>query len=161
MRGAQALIGAPRAIGWSSGAPRLALACAARVRAFSLDRRLAAGMAPWQSPLLAARALQLTGERHRRSLATALERLPERAERPASRALSAVVPVCREQVCEALPAILSLAEQLRGGSPVDARGIARLAALLADGAGPVYVAHCPGALCGALQDVRDGLSVND
>jgi len=160
MRSAHALIRAPRMTG-PSGPPRWALAFAARVGALSLDRRLAAGTAPWQSSLLAARALQLTGVRNRRNLARALERLPQRAERPASRALSAVVPVCRGQVREALPAIRSLATQLRGDSPVDARGVARLAALLSDGAGPVYVAGRPGALRSALQDVRVGLAVND
>ncbi len=54
----------------------------ARVRSPKLNRELAAGAASWSSPVHAARALQLTGTRHRRALARSLERLVESAAAP-------------------------------------------------------------------------------
>jgi hypothetical protein len=160
MRSAHALTHAPPAI--RHGAPAVLLtAVRARVRAGSLDRRLAAGAPPWESPVLAARALQITNERSRRNLARTLERLAERAERSAPGSLSAVVPVCRSEVRAALPQIMSVAARLRDDAPVDARGIARLVALLSDGAGPLYVTGRPGALGSLLDDVSRDLDVTD
>jgi hypothetical protein len=104
MRSAQALPRMPRAVGRSDPS-RLPRSIHARLRAPSLDRRLATGTPPWESPLLAARALQLTSRRRRRSLARSLERLVERAEQAPSRGFSTVVPVARRQVREASPTI--------------------------------------------------------
>ena len=55
----------------------------ARLRSPKLDKELAAGAASWSSPVHAARALQLTGTRHRRALARSLERLVELGGRAA------------------------------------------------------------------------------
>lgn len=131
----------------------------AHVRARRLDRQLAAGSVPWRSPVHAARALQLTSERYRRGLARSLERLVEHAERPGGQFRGSVVQPCREQVTEALPLMLTIAARLRSGAPVDARGIARLCALLSDGAGPCYARSDPGALSGALETVSEWLDV--
>jgi hypothetical protein len=116
----------------------------ARLRAPWLDRQLAAGSVPWRSPAHAARTLQLTGDRSRGALARWLERLVEHAERPPARfIISAVIPPCREQVHAALPVILATASRrLRSGAPVDARGVARLRALLSVTA-PIAATQAP------------------
>ena len=133
----------------------------ARLRAPWLDRQLADGVASWASPSHAARALQLTGARSRRSWAGSLERLVEHAERPSTRFGSAVVAPCREQVREALPLILDIAARLRATAPVGAAGVARLRALLCDGNGPCYSRSDQGALRIALQAVSESLDVYD
>ena len=132
----------------------------ARLHAPSLDRELASGIAPWRSPLHAARALQLTGDRNRRGLAQSLERLVEHAQQPRSQCRGAVVYPCREQVLEALPPLLTVAGRLRSGDPIDARGIARLNILLSDGSGPCYVRIRRNALTDALQEISQWLTVH-
>src|SRR2546423_10873043 len=104
------------AIAWPSAAeaPRsfrsqLAVRVRARLHAPSLDRELASGIAPWRSPLHAARALALTSDRSRRGLARSLERLVEQAQCARSQSRGAVVYPCREQVLDALPALLTIA----------------------------------------------------
>jgi hypothetical protein len=134
---------------------------AARVRAPWLDRELAAGVAPWRSRTHAARALQLTGDRHRRALARRLEDLIERADRPHTRFMNAALPPCPDQVSHAVASILAIAARLRDGAPVDARGVARLGELLSDGVGPCYAHMHPGALATALEAVAEWLQAPD
>jgi len=154
------------AIAWPSAAeaPRtfrsqLAVRLRARLHAPSLDRELASGIAPWRSPLHAARALRLTGDRNRRGLARSLERLVEQAQHPRSQYRGAVIYPCREQVIEALPALLTIAGRLRSADPIDARGMARLNILLSDGSGPCYVRIRRNALTAALQEISQWLAV--
>ncbi len=160
MRSAHAITTAPLRGAGSRRQPQLRDRIFARLRAPSLDRELRAGCVPWRSPAHAARALQLTGDRHRRGLARSLEHLVEHAEKPPARFLSAVVPPCREQVREAMPLILAISSRLRSGEPVDGRGVARLRALLSDGAGPCYTRSQPNALALALQTVSASLDVS-
>jgi hypothetical protein len=132
----------------------------ARVRAPWLDQRLAEGAAPWRSRAHAERALQLTSPSCRRSLAAGLDRLAADARRSSEPyGLTPVVRPCREQVEEALPAILWLAARLRDREPVTARGMATLKVLLTDGAGPCYAPSCRDALADALLSVREWLDV--
>jgi hypothetical protein len=131
----------------------------AHLHAPSLDRELAAGIAPWRSPRHAARALQLTRGHSRRDLARSLERLLEHADQPPTPFRGAVIPPCREQVMEARPLLLGIAGRLRSGGPVDARGIARLRRLLSDGNGPCYVKIQGNALNNALQEISQWLAV--
>lgn len=126
----------------------------ARLRAYSLDTKLAHGIEPWRTPVLAARARQLTGDRSRRSLARCLERLVERVEEPPRLTLSAVVHPSRPRVREARPLLLMLAARLRGGEPVDPRGVAALRNLLTDGNSPVYTRGDPEMLARALQRIE-------
>jgi hypothetical protein len=154
------------AIPWPSAADpptnfrsQLAARLRARLHAPSLDRELASGIAPWRSPLHAARALALTGERNRRGLARSLERLIEHAQRPRGQYRGAVVEPCREQVIDALPMLLGIAGRLRSADPIDARGIARLRILLSDGNGPCYVRIRRNALTDALQEISQWLAV--
>jgi hypothetical protein len=129
--------------------PPLLASVSARLHAFRIDDELAAGVASWRSPAHAARAVQLTTRGRRRSLAGSLERLVSDAERPP--VLTAAVRPCFSQVLDAKPTIVAVAARLRSPEPVDARGVARLLALLSDGAGPCYVPSRPGALTSALQ----------
>jgi hypothetical protein len=142
-----------------SSRSQLAVRLRARLHAPSLDRELASGIAPWRSPLHAARALQLTGDRNRRGLARSLERLVEQTQRPRSQYRGAVVYPCREQVIEALSPLLTVAGRLRSADPVDARGMARLNILLSDGSGPCYVRIRRNALTDALQEILQWLTV--
>jgi hypothetical protein len=161
MTSADALGAVPTPVGVDLGQPpRRVVWSLARLRAPWLDRQLAAGSVPWRSPAHAARALQLTGDRSRGALARCLERLVEHAKRPPAR-FSAVVPPCREQVHAALPVILATASRLRSRAPVDARGVARLRALLSDGAGPCYSRGDPVALTVALETISQWLDVQD
>jgi hypothetical protein len=163
MRDTHALCATSFAVERSRPRPRWIVRPLARLRApWWLDRQLAARSVPWRSPAHAARALQLTGDRSRGALARWLERLVEHAERPPARfTISAVVPPCREQVHAALPVILATASRLRSRAPVDARGVARLRALLSDGAGPCYSRADPVALTVALETISQWLDVQD
>jgi hypothetical protein len=160
MRATQALTTAPLRGAGSRRPPQRRDRIIARLRAPSLDGELTAGCASWRSPTHAARALQLTSDRHRRGLARSLEHLIERAEEPRARFPSAAVPPCREQVREAMPQLLAISSRLRSGEPVDAGGVARLRALLSDGAGPCYARSQPDALALALQTVSASLNVS-
>ena len=154
------------AIAWPGAAepPRsfrsqLAVRVRARLHAPSLDRELASGIAPWRSPLHAARAVALTGDRNRRGLARSLERLIEQAHEPRGPYRGAAIEPCRDQVLEALPVMLGVAGRLRSADPVDARGIARLRILLSDGSGPCYVRIRGNDLTDALQEISQWLAV--
>jgi hypothetical protein len=158
MRDTGALCATSFAVERSRPRPRWIVRPVARLRAPWFDRQLAAASVPWRSPAHAARALQLTGDRSRGALAGWLERLVEHPQRPPARfTISAVVSPCREQVHAALPVILATASRPRSRAPVEARGVARLRALLSDGAGPCYSRGDPVALETVSQwfDVQD------
>jgi len=161
VRSAQALGSAgsqkPRARHNSPWRDRLA----AHARCRQLDRDLAAGIATRRSPTHAARALQLTSPRNRRRLARSLQRLLQDANDPRIYFMSAVVPPSRSQVREARSLIVEIVSRLRSGDPVDAPGVARLATLLRDGAGPCYSRSRAGALATALQNVTSSLDIYD
>ncbi len=123
-----------------------------------LDRQLASGVPSWRSSRLAARAVRLTSARQRAGLARSLEQLAEHAEQPANARTPAISP-CREQVRDALPEIMAITARLRSAQPVDARGIAILRALLADGAGPCYQHSRQHALTEELQEASRWLIV--
>jgi hypothetical protein len=111
----------------------------ARLRHGSLDRELAAGIAPWRSPTHAARALQLTSERRRQAYAEGLERVLAETERPRrNRRFSGVVTPNAAAVIVCAPTIWEIIGTLRAPEPVSAEGMARLQSLLCDGAGPLY-----------------------
>jgi hypothetical protein len=154
------------AIAWPWAADRptsfrsqLAARLKARLNAPSLDRELASGIAPWRSPLHAARALALTSDRNRRGLARSLERLVEHARRARRQSCNAVVSPCHEQVIDSMPVLLTIAGRLRCADPIDARGVARLTILLSDGSGPCYVRIRRNALTDALQEISQWLTV--
>ena len=109
----------------------------ARVLADRLDRRLAAGVSPESSILLAVRAHDLVTDKHRQSLATAIDRLVSEAVRPGPRPVTAV-PVSWAAVRTARTELYELAGRLRAPAPVPARGVALVRRLLTDGSGPLF-----------------------
>ncbi len=132
---------------------RLRVSALARLRGPALDSQFARGVETWRSSTHAARALQLTSDRSRSSLARALERLLKEAARPAALRRGGPVPICRSQVLEAESALRAIADRLRSRAPVDAHGIAGLLELLRDGCGPIYVRVPPGVLIARLQSL--------
>ncbi len=161
MRTTHAIPSLPLPAASSRGRLRVRARLFAHLRASRTDRDLASGVAPWCSRVHATRSLQLTSMRSRRSLARSLERLLKQAEHPSASFQSAAISPCREQVYPARAVIGELASRLRSGRPVAARGVARLRALLCDGAGPCYVPSEPDALTNALETVSEWLSVED
>jgi hypothetical protein len=133
----------------------------ARFRSYRIDAELAAGSVPWRSRLHAARAIQLTSQRSRRSLAGSLERIADEAQSPGRRGALAAVPVSAAQVGPAMPLIRQIATELRAQRPIDARGVARLRLLLCDGSSPFYVSGRPSTLRAALGQVAGWLAPTD
>jgi hypothetical protein len=157
--GALSSPGRPRSV----PAPRPAslVALGARLHHRALDRDLAAGIAAWRSPEHAARMFQLTGRRHRRRLAAALDNIVSVAALPPSQQPRGAIPPCRASVVATRGQIRSLADRLRSDTPVAAAGIVRLEALLCDGAGPVYTAGHADVLAGALAMAERWLDVEE
>ncbi len=123
----------------------------------SLVRRLAAGASPSDSPELARRAQQLCSPRHRRGLATSLERVLDAAEEP-PRPYTAAVPLRRAAILRERAGLLGLAVDLRDtGSGVNARGVALVERLLADGGSPLYLESEQETLDGAIRHARAAL----
>ena len=130
----------------------------ARMLARSLDRELAAGVAPTISEAHAARVEQLTARRTRGAVAHRLDCLIERADAAGSGFRITAAPCC-EQVWHAKALIRATIARLRSAEPLDARGVARLRTVLADTTGPCYVPSRPDALTAALRDVSKSLDV--
>ena len=134
----------------------------ARLRHESLDRELACGIAPWRSPAHAARALQLTSARRRETYAQGLERVLAETEQVGGRIstrLSAIVLPDPTAVILCAPTIWEIVATLRGPAPVSAEGMARLRALLCDGAGPLYCAGNAEQLRQSLEHISRWLPV--
>jgi hypothetical protein len=109
----------------------------ARLHGPSLDTRLAAGEEPESSPLLAVRALHITGPRMRRQLARAWDELAARARRPQS-PFDPRAPIARSQIDAAADEIQKVADVLRTDHPLSARGVALATALLTTPESPAF-----------------------
>jgi hypothetical protein len=126
------------------------------LRRASLDRALAVGADPSESPLLACRAAQLTSPRYRRKLAAwVAARVAAAGEGPRGR--SAAVAPDREEVVAGAEQLQGIQELLRSSRPVYARGAAMLRALLGDGCGNLYAPCRPGALSDELESITVAL----
>jgi hypothetical protein len=119
----------------------------ARGRAARLDRELAEGASPEANATLAARATRLTSTEFRRDLAASLRRILAAAGEPmrAADARASLgparpirVPVRTTRVSQSAPLLAELASRLLEPGPVPVGGVAMVARLLADGAGPLY-----------------------
>jgi hypothetical protein len=126
------------------------------LRAASLDRLLAAGAEPEQSPLLARRAQQLTGERMRGGLAAALESVREEARSPRP-GRSAVIRPRGRNLSSVDAQLRQLIERLCDGEEVSPRGVVLVKQLLSDGASPLYIESPDGALADELTVVCQAL----
>lgn len=126
----------------------------ARVRSHRLDRALAEGAQPVDSPALARRAALLTAARTRRRVADGIERLLDAAAQAPRRGR---VSPSRAAVAAEADDLRETAALLRGSPPVYARGIAILTVLLGDGTGPAYVESGNGAFAHRLEEARAAL----
>lgn len=123
----------------------------ARLLSASLDARLAAGESPETARLLAVRARIIVAPPRRAELARNWEHLLAVARRPAAVPARAL-PLRREAIIAAAPAIGELASRLRAALPVSARGVAAASTLLTGAGGPLYSRHAPVSLGDALQE---------
>jgi hypothetical protein len=131
----------------------------ARVLAASLDARLAAGQAPESTVLLATRAQALVSPHHRRALAHDWEHLLEVVQVARLRSSPSIrrLPLCRERILAAEPALRDLVTALVRPAPVPATAVAAARLLLSDGAGPLYNGLSPVDLAGVVGYVTDQL----
>ena len=128
---------------------------AARVRAPTLDRALMRGADLAGSSWLAARAAQLTDEHARQQIADSLDRV---LHVPHDRRGRGRVTPSRRAVLTNEPELRELTALLRGSTPIYARGVAMLHALLTDGTGPVYTDPDGALLETRLQEAREAIS---
>jgi len=115
----------------------------ARLRAGSLDRELASGVAPETCGALSLRARALIGPGARSRLARQLRRVVSDA-RGGHAWMTRVAP--RAEVLGAAAELDVLADRLTAPGPVDVRGVAQAQVLLTDGTGPLYFRGAAGEL---------------
>ena len=111
---------------------------AARLAATRLDRALAQGAPPEGSALLAVRAQILVRPRMRRDLARCLRRVLAEVDGPGPARSRGRVPLMRDRIAAARPALLEMIEYVSGPGPVSAAVVAGVRDLLTDGVGPLY-----------------------
>jgi hypothetical protein len=124
----------------------------ARLRRSSLDRALAAGADPCESPALAYRAAQLASEGSREQVAASIDDVLAAAARPRL-ALSSVVDPDRKEMAIARPHLIQVHELLRSKTPVYCQGVAMLECMLRDGGSPLYSPARRGALSAELEAI--------
>jgi hypothetical protein len=129
---------------------------AARMRATSLDRALAAGCDPSVSPALAARAELLRTRRVREAVASSIYQTLKDATVGVP-PYSMRVPPARDAVRRNRRELLELAAELRQAPDVSHRGVAATCLLLGDGTGPLYYKATYGALRAAVFRARSWL----
>jgi hypothetical protein len=132
----------------------------AQLHAHSLDREIACGVATWRSSRHATRSLQLTSRRRREGLAATLEDILSSVRGPRiGSPYTAVISPCRDSVLGCSSQLSELIVCLRAREPVRAEGIARLQALISDGAGPLYSRNRLGDLQRDLHQIQSSLLV--
>jgi hypothetical protein len=129
---------------------------AVRLRAFSLDRDLAAGASPDASVALALRAQMLVRPRYRRGLARSARRVLTAATQSPFGSRPAV-PVCRDRVRDSSAEFADLIGRLLAAGPVAARGVAQASVLVADANGPLYRRASADDLRARVRDAADAL----
>lgn len=120
-----------------------------RLRAPSLDRKLAEGHLPESRLLLAARAHVLVSPAMRLTLAHNWTDLVTKARMP-SGLRDPRAPINRRSILANEPEIRALLDALVAQTPGQARGIAMLSWLLSDGTGPLHNPQRSNELRGAL-----------
>jgi hypothetical protein len=132
-----------------------------RLRAGHLDRRLAAGEPASASALLRERARQLLDRRERATLAAGWERVLRDARSARRPSFSSAIPVRRDAVLIAEPAILALEARLRDDAPIAPAALARARVMLTDGQSPVYRSVALDDLRRALLELLEGLDARE
>jgi|CZKW01.1.fsa_nt_gi hypothetical protein len=123
----------------------------ARVRAPSLDRRLAAGCPPGSSRVLAIRARQILSPAGRRELAQSWNHVLDLARRPPV-PRTPRAPLCRSRIAAAERDVREMLTVLTGAHPIAARGAAMASGLLSDGTGPLHSRRSPLDLGAAVRE---------
>jgi hypothetical protein len=116
----------------------------------TLDRRLAEGVDPQASPVLALRARKLTGARGRRRVADGLAGALRSAKDTTPVITAALRPDSRELLA-ARTVLTALERGLRDSEAVTAQGVAMLGGLLTDASSPLYLPRGPGELASRLR----------
>jgi hypothetical protein len=109
----------------------------ARAMAGAFDRRVAVGVPAAPGSALAVHYHRLTSTAERETVARALRRIGRDARSPGP-LMSSRIPLHLPNIAAAEDMIDAATLRLHSPRPVAARGMARLRALLADGAGPLY-----------------------
>jgi hypothetical protein len=108
-----------------------------RLQHHRIDGELARGADPNTDPLRYERARELVGDESRRRLGSGLERLVAAADAEPIR-FSSRVPIARMAIRDSLPDMENIIERLHAPAYLSPQGVAMVAVLLADGAGPLY-----------------------
>src|SRR5262245_15513984 len=106
-------------------------------RRHELTEALAGGANPYENAELALVATRLIRFGSRRGLAAGLERVLRVSAGPL-RPWNATIPLNRAAIAEMREELTFLAERLRDPAPMPVQTVARVAALLQDGSGPLY-----------------------
>ena len=141
----------------SHGRPRPGSGCAP-AEGPGPRRQMACGTPTESSALHAirARALALVRPAERESLAFALRRILADAAKPTRRVGPRVVPP-RLSILGAAGILAVLIDRLRSPEPVSARGVAKVRALVHDGAGPLYYPAAGNSLRRSVEDAIQAL----
>ena len=134
-----------------AGAPSPVMRALARLRSRTLDRELIGGADPAVSAQLAAHAARITAPCERSELAEILDHLARSDAEPWT---ATRIRPHRTAVRANASELHALAALLRGRSPLYARGIAMLRALVRDGTGPAYTDRNGRALASELRTAR-------
>jgi hypothetical protein len=132
------------------------LRLSARLFAISLDQRLADGVHPATSLLLAVRSQEIVGIHYRRDTAESWLRLLVEARLPYN-PYGLAMPLVRSAVVAAQDQIRSLAEALVSPLPT-VRGVAMSVAMLRDGVGPLFNPNIQVDLTRAVEEIIDQLN---
>jgi hypothetical protein len=135
----------------------LALRLRVAVNRDALNRQLAAGEPPAESPELALRASQLVSERERQRMASSWRRAVRDAHRSVTTRSTASL-VRRRAVIDAEDAIDGLVARLSDADPIAADGMVLVEQLITDGASsPLYNAAEPGTLRRQVEAATEAL----
>jgi hypothetical protein len=123
------------------GEPGPLLRLLVRLRASRLDRLLAGGANPAESPELSLRAEQLSDRRERERIARSVDELLHLASQDRAAFLGySRIPFARHQVRANRESFRQLADVLRSDRAIRPRAIAMARQLLSDFRGPIYTA---------------------
>ena len=123
------------------GLPRMGLRMRVWAGALALDRRLAEGVGPANSPELELRARQLLGARSRRALSGALTTAVDVARQPTREAGASAIALATPGIRDAAGLLRALAGDLTSVSDPPIRGVALVSFLVCDPMSPLYNRH--------------------
>ena len=138
--------------------PGLLLRLQVRLRASRLDRSLAGGANPTETPELRLRAEQLTDQGERERIARSIDELLHRASQDRIAFLGySRIPIDRGQVRANRGSLRQLADALRGDESLTPRGVAMAQRLISDFRGPIYTSGPTYRLTDAVEATRAAL----